>query len=468
VRTLNRAFQLMRNGYPDWMLLERGAVFNDRFPSWKKSGRSASEPMVVSTYGPAPQRPVIRTGSDSGLLSADNQTRRHLRFVGFEMFPHERTDEVPVGVSFIGPVSDVLFEDLHIHGYATGVIVQASSDTPSSNVRVRRSAIANSWATGQHSQGMYFSNINGLTIEECVLDRNGWNPRFEERTRTIFNHNVYVQQNVTNFRFRDNFVSRASSHGLQARNGGDIRRNVFWENPINILWGNEGGRDEYPVRGAVSDNVLLDTVDMYDQGRGWGVIVENVEQGRIDDNIFAGSTSNPSSTWGVGITGPSSAPVFDTVVEGNVFYNWYNGFSVLRDTARDVEVIGNTFAVTRSNEVLIDHRVLETRDNVRYQGNKYFQQDSTTRWFSFDRREMNLTEWTSEFEPQASVIQAPSSHFPDASWTLDRYAGSKGYSSAEAMIEAMRQQRRGDWRASLTTGSIVDEARAAFGLPAIP
>ena len=468
VRTIGKAYSLMRNGRPDWMLLERGAIFNESFPSWRKSGRSASEPMVVTTYGPGSQRPKIRTGSSSGLISADNQVRRHLRFVGLEIFPHTRSNEVPAGVSFVGPVDDILIEDFYVHGFANGILFQASDDSRGSNVTVRRSIIADNWAMSQHAQGLFFRSIDNVSIEECVIDQNGWLPQLEAQTRTIFNHNVYIQRDVTGLRFVDNFVSRGSSHGLQARNGGTVERNVFWENPISILWGNEGGTGEVPVRGTVSNNVLLDAIDMHDQPRGWGILIENVERGRVDQNILAGSTSSPFSSWGIGIGGPDRALVRNLTIEGNVFYNWYNGFTVLRRTAEDIDVVRNTFTTTRSNEVLIDHRVPETEDNVDYLGNRYYQSDSTTRWFAFNYQELNLNEWRRDFDPQAQAIPNPTSYFPNSRWTLDTYASGKGYSNAEALVGAMRGQRRAVWNNALTTRSIVGEARVAFGLPTLP
>src|SRR5450830_1516621 len=51
-QTIAKGVSLLRNGYPDWLLLKKG-------DSWTESnyilvsGRSASEPMVISSYDPA-------------------------------------------------------------------------------------------------------------------------------------------------------------------------------------------------------------------------------------------------------------------------------------------------------------------------------------------------------------------------------------------------------------------------------
>src|SRR5215218_9780395 len=53
VSSWDKAVSLTRSGYPDWILLKRGTVFNRAVTNWNRSGRSAEQPMVISSYGPA-------------------------------------------------------------------------------------------------------------------------------------------------------------------------------------------------------------------------------------------------------------------------------------------------------------------------------------------------------------------------------------------------------------------------------
>src|SRR5688572_11079644 len=69
VRSLGRAKALVRHGYPDWVLLRRGDVWDEPVGHWTKSGRSATERMVLTTYGAAHERPLIRTGTGEGLFT---------------------------------------------------------------------------------------------------------------------------------------------------------------------------------------------------------------------------------------------------------------------------------------------------------------------------------------------------------------------------------------------------------------
>lgn len=469
VRTLDRAYSLIRDGYPDWILIERGGTYVDSFPNWRKSGRSSAEPMVVTTYGNSTLRPAIHTGSSTGLPSAWDRTRSHLRFMGLRLYPHQRSS-TPTGMSFVGPVEDVLIEDCYVFGYAIGIVFQGDEDARSSDVRIRRTIVGNSWATGQHSEGIFIRSTDGIAIEGCVIDHNGWHPQFPSQSRTIFNHNVYIQRDVTGLTFRDNFVARGSSHGLQARNGGIVEGNVFYQNPISILWGNGGdvGLGDQPIRGRVADNAVLEGVDLLDQGRGWGIHIQNAMEGRVSNNILANSKSVSNTTWGISVRGPDQAKVRNLDISGNVVYDWYNSVSIADENAVSVRVAQNQLVGTDSLEQLVDHRNPETLDNVVYYDNKYFQADSSTDWFRVNFRDTSLSDWRSQRDPQGDVLPSPNVHFPNAGWTLTEYALANGYSSAESFLSELRAQRRGIWREHLTTRSVLNAARGAYGLPALP
>lgn len=467
VRTISRAYQILRDDKPDWMLLRRGDIFVESFPSWKKSGRSAAEPMVVSTYGPSTLRPDIRTGVDSGISSADNEYRSHLRFVGLRMSPHQRgTEDHPTGIRFVGPHEDILVENCYIFGYADNLAFIGGETSRARNVRVRRSIIANSWAVGRHSQGLYASKVDGLLVEESVFDHNGWHPSLADQTRTIFNHGVYVQRDTTGLTFRENVVARSSSHALQARNGGEVVGNVFYRNPISILWGNEGARtDEPPVSGRVNDNLILEGVDLNGSDRGWAIHVQNVEQGEVNRNIISKVINATGAAWGLGVRGAETAEVHNTVFDGNVVHNWPNGISIPSQNAADVTFIRNVVTSSSGIEPLVDQRDPDITNNVTFIDNKFFR-GGTSQWFHVASDDITFSAFRSVYDRQADALPNPNLHFPDASWTLNGYAASKGYIDWETLLAMLRNQRRYDWRQELTTRSILNSARAAYGVGA--
>ncbi|MFO7956372.1 MAG: hypothetical protein R6X33_04685, partial [Candidatus Brocadiia bacterium] len=69
VATISQGLSLLRDGYPDWLLLKRGDVWYENLQDLLgKSGRRESERLVVTTYGSSGARPLLKTGS-SGVLN---------------------------------------------------------------------------------------------------------------------------------------------------------------------------------------------------------------------------------------------------------------------------------------------------------------------------------------------------------------------------------------------------------------
>ncbi len=57
--TINAGRTLLRDGSPDWLMLRRGDKFTGGLGGWNRSGRSVTEPMLISSYGSATARPVV-------------------------------------------------------------------------------------------------------------------------------------------------------------------------------------------------------------------------------------------------------------------------------------------------------------------------------------------------------------------------------------------------------------------------
>src|SRR6185369_16029394 len=50
VKTFNRGTSLMRQGFPDWLLLKKGDTWSGESLQIRTSGRSATEPQLISSY----------------------------------------------------------------------------------------------------------------------------------------------------------------------------------------------------------------------------------------------------------------------------------------------------------------------------------------------------------------------------------------------------------------------------------
>ena len=66
VATIAKGESLLRNGYPDELLLKAGDTFvNQSFGYLNVSGQSATAPMVIGTYGTGPA-PIVETTPNTG------------------------------------------------------------------------------------------------------------------------------------------------------------------------------------------------------------------------------------------------------------------------------------------------------------------------------------------------------------------------------------------------------------------
>jgi hypothetical protein len=75
-RSIAAGVGLLRDRHPDHLLLKRGDTWKEGLGHWKKSGRSAEEPMLVSTYGSAAERPRLLTGAEGAIRTMPGADRR--------------------------------------------------------------------------------------------------------------------------------------------------------------------------------------------------------------------------------------------------------------------------------------------------------------------------------------------------------------------------------------------------------
>ena len=65
-QTYSMAISQARDNHPDWILLKRGDEFEESIQV--NSGRSSEEPFLVSSYGDSIQRPLLKVGSNDGVI----------------------------------------------------------------------------------------------------------------------------------------------------------------------------------------------------------------------------------------------------------------------------------------------------------------------------------------------------------------------------------------------------------------
>jgi hypothetical protein len=321
----------LRTGHADWLLLKRGDAWTEGLGQWKLSGRSLSEPMVVTSYGPnGGARPLLKTAH--GALTTfgggkSPQSMDYLAFIGLHFWAYKRDPDSPDfdgvsdsgnaenGVQWLRGTKGLLIEDCVFQSYPTGLVIENGDGFGLSNVRLRRDIIIDSYFAGDsHSQGLYVSDLSDLLVEECIFDHNGWNEALmaQGAVRTIYNHNLYIQKDTANAVVRNNILLRGSSHGMQLRPGGVAEGNLVARNAIGILLaGNLTGRADG------TNNVVLESDDVSASDTlGWGIEVgKDVTAGSFSGNVIA--HENSAGTDPMALINSSKLSASDTVI-----YDW--------------------------------------------------------------------------------------------------------------------------------------------------
>ncbi|MDI1477323.1 right-handed parallel beta-helix repeat-containing protein [Polyangium sp. y55x31] len=489
VKTIAKGKQLLRDGYPDWLLLKRGDVWNEGLGTWTLSGRSTTEPMLVSTYGDAAARPLLETGAKRGLSADAGVTLQHLAFVGLHFHANTRD---PASPDFVGPAGDegvvwlaqggdLLFEDLMIQSYTGNMSIQGIQGKIN-NVRLRRSVIVDAYEIEDpnpevqldDSEGLYATNVDVLVVEGNVFDHNGWNSDVPGANATIHNHNVYIQSSCTKVTIRDNITTRAASHGLQARAGGVVDGNLVVDNPIGFSFGLTNGSAtpvSGGVTGTVTGNVVHDAGDITAaEPRGIALQIGNIKSAVVEDNILTHDKTAGSNYIAIELTrkyDPMQVPdeaIKDLTIRNNIVHDWRGGIRFSTTALTNVKVEGNDFQSPLRGEELVRFFNQDYNAGVTFGKNRWFSSAPEKSWFEFGSNAMGIsyTEWVSKSKEAESTNAAVS--YPDPERKLGTYHASVGKEGTfEAYIAEARKQSRTNYRYEYTAEGPIAYIRAGFG-----
>ncbi len=345
-KTLSAAYAQMRAGYPDWVIFRRGDTFTDSitFGGNTKGGRNASERWLFTYYGASGNRPLLTAANWDFYGSS-----AHIALVGLDVHYRRRDPTSTFWVNFTSEfkvifsaainssAGNILLEDCVFRNGQENLVIQGiSSGSRLPNVDVRRCAVwdandgTGTTAHDDRSQGIYGAWLQDLVIEECFFDRNGWNQNsngtLAGKGRSIYSHNIYLQNGSRNTTIRDNIISRASANGLQARAGNYVDNNLLILNAVGLFSESATSQGE-DVDNIVIDNVLIAGDDIApsvwtgsDVGvRGWGIEVHRMPSGLYEGNIMLDevSSGSPFAMQLKAGSGSQTIPVRDNIVR-----NW--------------------------------------------------------------------------------------------------------------------------------------------------
>jgi len=322
VATISHAISLMRTGYPDWMVLKHGDEFVANIP-FSKSGRSESEPTVISGYGEG-ARPIINGDGFRywGLNGGPGFSMDYVAITGLDFQGHGTEGK---GINFSGGMSHILFENNSFTEYGTGSLhVQGINGENPSNISFRRNVV-----TGAAGQGILVGNVTGLLIEGNMFDWNGHSGEGANKLR----HNAYLGD-IHDLVVRDNIFARGSNFGLKMATEEIagftdfvVEDNLFFNNGISMDASSsaERGITTYRhQRGVVKDNVFTKLERTFYNGstQDLAAWLRNSEDINWDSNYFVHKDSfanNPMFVWG------HNERHKDITIQNTVVYDWRVG-----------------------------------------------------------------------------------------------------------------------------------------------
>lgn len=260
-----RTLLTARTGFADWVLYKRGDTFTGAgMGGILSSGRSASEPILISAYGVG-ARPIFKLPNTSFASSAGNVGGDCIAVVGLDFYSYQ-FDPVNNPLEFVSGLANgstaistnnffsyLLVEDCVARCFYQALVFQGQqASTPPGGFIVRRNVIVDNWGLG-----IFAGTITGPgrnLIEENIFDNNGWNPLVAAAEASALKHNIYIHDECTATDIIGNITANASATGMENRCGGNISDNLVVHNPIGVTSGVHGG--------SIRRNVILESKDI--------------------------------------------------------------------------------------------------------------------------------------------------------------------------------------------------------------
>ena len=477
--TIAAAEAQMRDGYPDILLLKRGDDFGSGNTEWDKSGESATRPMIVAAYGDESlPRPII---GQFNIVTAG---------IDFLVLAHLQLDDEEASARWRGPLNYVLIEGcLMPPGSGGGMAIQHDSygngNISIDYLSLRRNVVAGRFrpsGAGGYVSGIYIDHAgNNLLIEENVFDDNG-RDEFDlpSATNDQGSHNTYVMLNgATNVIWRYNITSRASSHGIQAGNGGHVYGNLSVQDPIAIQLAREDSWLQGVTTGNVEKNVILHGADTSSLSRrGWGIIAANVNGLTIDDNIIGLNTeSTYPRAFGVSnqVRDTIQMRVRNVTWTDNIVHLWdgdpayTDGHQFMLDAGDAAAGTNEAFVFTGNwiHSTNSGHRLILTDTGVvtGSSNNRFYGLRTAGEQFRIGDTQYDLAGYMAAVSDTTSTATQTT---PLYDYGITDYLTSIGETAALASFYTnLRAQRKGNWDTRYTAVPIINFVRAAFSRDAV-
>ena len=448
VETLAKAVELIKRSSPDWIVLKRGETFKDSFGviKYRKNeralgGKHIDRPFVITSYGESVERPIIQAEENGIDLWGPF---KNITISGLEFY--SKPGSGGTGIRTLKEGKNYVIHNNYISGFSLAVNLQAKPDKGKwlDTVIVKDNILADSASAGKsHSQGMFALGAKKLTIEGNVIDTCGWyldrNGELENsRIATIYNHCIYLQNGGYPAKIRNNIITRASSHGLQARSGAFVENNIFARNPIQFFLSSKGLNGKANQnRMSANNNVILEGNDInYDLQRGLGIQHNNAYLAQYNDNIvahvLAASEHNKKAIEIVCKTNDVHTSISgkcQAQFNRNFVFNWGNELGGNLVSAKNFNhdlfirhsFKKNTFTAISDGIKFVNFKKEAIQDRYKFNDNTYISNSLTNKkMFSLPEKSRGtFIVWKESIEPKATGIHQ--FNFTDPCRTMATY-----------------------------------------------
>jgi len=505
-KTIAAAMAQARAGFPDWVLLKRGDVWDEPVGS-VPSGRSRTEPFLLAAYGAAPERPLLNGLRPGVTIGSPKAGVQHVAVVSIALYPSwldpgspdYAADQRPAieskkllssaGIYLRAgprvPLQNILIEDCLLSFCRR---VSLNSDGPMKDVVLRRNLILDNYPPTGHTSGFFAGGSSSLLVEENVFDHNGWLYPAREETKgkqglaSLRSHNTYFSS-CHNIVFRGNMFLRSSSIGTKwTANKGPgssadlvIDDNLYVEGELGLsIGGNEPG----PLRFAnvrVTNNVLLDIGRTRPTGRqlGWYLHVADWDGGLVAGNLFLHQASDRvTSVYGVHVGSHTRRGQYkgegvhcrNVTIRDNIIHGLKSGLGGIvierSDLLENILITGNAVQFEG-----LTTRVVSAGGGVAgvtFANNTYYTDAETDRWFAVGGNEFGFEAWIEESGEQRAVCEKVV--YPGPGRTVETYMAALGKEpTLGTFIAEVRKQSKTNWHPEYTAFAVNEWVRAGFG-----
>ena len=497
-QTIEAAMVNAREGYPDWVLLLKGDVWEVHERIRVKSGRSKLHRSVITSYGENGQRPIIKSDADE--IFRIWTDRNYIVISGLEFYAYKRDPDSTefsgwsqvtesIAIRIYSPKDSIrgtiLLEGNDFNYFSKGISMNGGGDVR--DVVIRRNTIRNSYSERNHSQGIYASRAS-VILEENVFDHNGWYKQQigtgnekDEGQANMFNHNTYFAGSVHSKFIRNIFLRSSSIQNKWATNSNadsnvdSIKSHDLWIED-NVYVGGEvgisaGGNTDYDTGPRWKDITIINNV-MLAIGRdqptnrtlGWSIDATDWDGGLICGNyLLHTDNSLVNNLIGINLTGHSNdVTISENTIHGLVTpspSSKVGAISVNSGPKSNILISGNNIQLAGSNMRVI---VADQLNSVVFKGNTYFSSLNNDAWFRAEEVNYDINTWSEVSGDSSSSMEQDL--FLEPKRTFETYLASIGLpESIDEFSKQAANQSKSNWNSDFTAQAVLNYIRESYG-----